>query len=205
MKALVLLAVTWFGALVPASADLTLTQRVEGGGQSGDQIIRIKGDRARCDIGPAISLITDRKSGESITLAHSQKGFLTISPERAKAMLEQMRKASQVTEPPKLVAAGKQEKVGEYACDVFTTNLGAVKVTYWIAKEFPNYQAVLSELQVIEGGALSATAAGLMPPPEDFPGMKIKTLIEKGDQKVTTTLVSVKEEPVDPAIFEIPK
>ncbi|MEA3207772.1 MAG: hypothetical protein QOE70_829 [Chthoniobacter sp.] len=188
----------------PLPADLTVVQKVEGGGQSGEQTIRIKDHKARCDVGGTISLIVDRQSGESFTLSHAQKGYLTISPERAKAMMEQMQKTRGSEEPPKLEDTGKREKIGEYQCEIFTADLGAVKVTYALAKDYPNYQSLLTQLDVLESGPLSATASGLAPRSKDLPGMPMKIIMEMTGQKISTTLLSASEAPVDPAIFNLP-
>lgn len=67
-------------AALAARGDFTVQQRVEGGGQSGDQIIRIKGTKARCDIGGAVSVIVDQQTGEAKTLAHAQKGYVSLTP-----------------------------------------------------------------------------------------------------------------------------
>jgi hypothetical protein len=185
-----------------ASGDIVVVQHVEGGGQSGDQTIRVKGGKARCDIGGAVSVIVDRETGESTTLAHAQRGFLTLTPERTRGMIERMRKSKGVQDAPQLVPTGKKEKIGEYMCDISTTDLGAVKVTYWLAADYPNYQSFTSQLDVLES-APTATG-GIAPRTKDLPGMPMKMLMEMAAQKITVTLTSAKEENVDPAIFKIP-
>lgn len=188
-----------------AFADLVVVQKVEGGGQSGEQTLRIKADKARCDVAGAFSLLVDRTTGETTTLSHGQKGYLTIPPERAAAMLEQMRKARGSDAAPLLVATGKKEKIGEHECEIFTAELGTVKISYWLARDYPNFATILAQMDVIEGNPLSGGAAGVAPRTKDLPGMPMKIVMDKDGQKITVTLVSVKEEPVDPAIFEIPK
>ncbi len=187
-----------------ATADIVVTQRVEGGGQSGEQTIRVKEGRARSDIGGAVSVIVDRQSGETTTLAHAQRGFLTLTPEASRAMLEKMQKARGSQETPKLVDTGKKEKIGEYPCDIFTADVGNVKLTYWLAKGYPNYQNYLNQLDVLEGSALAGATGGLAPRTRDLPGMPMKMVMELSGQKVTVTLLTAREENVDPAIFKIP-
>lgn len=193
----------WLG-IASVQADLVVVQKIEGSGQTGEQTTKIKEDKARTDIGTGLSVIIDRKTGEQITLAHTPRGYITVSPERAQAMADRMKSAAGTTELPKLVPAGKKEKIGEYNCDIYTVDLGKVKITYWLAPEYPNYQAILTQMDILEGNPLSTAAAGLAPLSKDFPGMKIKMQIEKDGQKVTVTLISAKEEAVDPAIFKIP-
>ncbi len=187
-----------------ARADVVVVQKIDGGGQSGEQTIRVKGGKARADIGGSVSVIFDRETGETITLSHTQRGTVTLTPAANRAMLEKLQKARGSTEPPALVAAGKKEKIGEYQCDVFTAELGAVKATYWLAKEYPQYQNFLDALDVLESSPLAATKGGVAPRTKDLPGMPMKIQMEMGTQKVTVTLISAKAENVDPAIFQIP-
>ena len=191
--------------LAPVHADLVIVQHADGSGQSGDQTIKIKGDKARTDLAQQVSMITNGASGETITLMHAQKAFLKVSAAQTKAMMEQLQKLKPNTEPPKLTATGKKEKVGNYECEIFSSNLGGVGVTYWIAKDFPNYPAVLAQMEKLQAGSISAMGKGVMPELKDFPGMVIKTEMDMGGKKVSTVLISAKEENVDPAIFDIPK
>ncbi len=190
--------------LALASADLVVVQKVEGSGQAGEQKIRVKGDQARSDVANSMSMITDGATGEMITLMHSGKTFLKISAEQTKAMMEQLQQRRPNAEPAKLQPTGKKEKIGEYECEIFTTNLGAMTITYWIAKDFPNFPSILTQLEKFQSGAISAMGRGLMPELKDFPGLAMKTEIDMGGKKTITTLVSAKEENVDPAIFKIP-
>lgn len=202
MKAL-LAALLCVSAL--ARADLVIVQKVEGGGQSGEQTLRIKGDRARTDLAPQISVISDAASGESVTLMHAPKTFMRITAARSQALGEKMPQRPPGGEPPKLTTTGQKEKIGRFDCEIFTTSFGGVSVTYWIAAAFPNYPAVLAQLAKMQAGSISAMGRGLMPALKDFPGLPLKTEMEMGGSKLTTVLLSVQEEKVDPASFDIPK
>jgi Domain of unknown function (DUF4412) len=193
-----------FASRTLAGADVVVTQHIEGGGQSGDQKIRVKDGRARADIGTAVSVIFDRQTGETTTLAHAQRGYLVLTPEAGRAMLEKMQEARGSQEAPKLVATGKKEKVGEYQCEIFTVDVGTLKLTYWLSKEYPEYQKFLDALDVVEGAPLASASAGVAPRTRELPGMPMKIMMERSGQKVTVTLLSAKEESVDPAIFKIP-
>lgn len=205
MRAAVVTGCAVFLAIVAIGrADLVIVQKIEGGGQTGEQTIKIKGDKARSDLAQPVSMITDGATGEMITLMHTTRTFLKVSAAQTKEMLEQLQKMRPTTDAPKLQPTGKKEKIGEYECEIFTTNLGAITVTYWIAKDFPNFQAVLAELDKFQSGAISAMGKGSMPALKDFPGMMMKTEIDVSGKKTVTTLVSAKEENVDPAIFKTP-
>ena len=204
MKILLASLASLFLAATVLHADLVIVQKVDGSGQSGEQTIKIKGDKARTDLAQPVSMITDGATGESVTLMHPQKTYLKVSATQTKAMMDQLQKLRPNAEPSKLQPTGKKEKIGEYECEIFTANLGALTATYWIAKDFPNYQAVLAQLEKLQAGTISAMGKGLMPELKDFPGMMIKTEIDMGGKKLITTLLSAKEENVDPAVFKIP-
>ena len=184
--------------------DLVIVQKVEGAGQSGEQTIKIQGDKARTDLAQSVSVITDGATGDSVTLMHAQKTFLKVPAAQARAMIEQVQKMRQNAEPAKLQPTGKREKIGEYECEIFTSSLGSVTVTYWIASHYPNYQGILAQMAKVQAGGISAMANGVMPETKDFPGLPIKTELDLGGKKLTTLIVSAKEEPVDSGIFKIP-
>jgi len=205
MKAFCFAAAGFFAITVFARADLILVQRVEGGGQSGEETIRIKGDKSRTDFGGGVSMIADGATGGMVTLAQNGRTFLKVSPEETKAMMEQLQKYRTGSDPAKLEPAGKKEKIGEYDCDIFTVTLGALKVTYWLNKDFPNFQSMLAQLDKFQATTVSAMGKGMLPDIKDFPGMPIKTEMELDGKKIVTTLISAKEENVDPGVFNIPK
>ena len=187
-----------------ARADLVVVQKAEGSGQSGEQVIKIKGDKARTDLAQQVSLITEAKTGDITTLMHTQKSFMKMPAAQTNAMLEQLRKARGNEGPAKLQPTGRKEKVGQFDCDLYTTNLGGMMFTYWITKDVPNYANVAQQMTTLQGGSLGEMAKGLMPDPKEFPGIAVKTEMNMQGQKVTTTVLSIKEEPVDAAIFTIP-
>ncbi|MDR3404488.1 MAG: DUF4412 domain-containing protein [Chthoniobacter sp.] len=204
MRTLLAGAIGLLAATALVHADLVIVQKVEGGGQTSDQTIKIKGDKSRTDLNPTVSMITNGATGEIITIMHTGRTYLKVPPEQTKAMMEQLQKFRTSPEPAKLQPTGKKEKIGDYDCDIFTAGLGALTATYWLAKDFPNYQSVLAQLDKFQSGTISAMGKGLLPDIKDFPGMTMKTEIVMNGKKVATTLVSAKEENVDPKSFDIP-
>lgn len=185
-------------------ADLVIVQKVEGGGQSGEQTIKIKGDKARTDLAQPVSMIVDGATGDSVTLMHAQRSFLKVPASQQKAMIEQVQKMRGNAEAPKLVDTGKKEKMGGYECEIFTANLGFVNITYWIARDFPNYKSVAAQMQRVQSASTSAMSKGVMPDLKDFPGMAVKTEMELNGQKISVAVVSVKDETLDPKLFTVP-
>ncbi|MHA3770549.1 DUF4412 domain-containing protein [Verrucomicrobiota bacterium sgz303538] len=201
------------GALLVSTAllqaDFVVTQKVEGvGGQTGDVTMKIKGDKIRTDLPKEVSSITDAATGEVITLMHAQKSYLRISAEQARALMERMQKLSGAQAgngSPKLQPTGRKEKVGEWETEVFTTKVGEMEITYWIAKDFPNYAQLLESMSKIQQISLGGLNKNVGPDPKEFQGMPVKTEMTLGKKKITSTIVSVKEEPMNPAVFELPK
>lgn len=187
-----------------ARADLVIVQKVEGGGQLGEQTIKIKGDKSRSDLAPGVSMITDGASGDMVTLLHTARTFSKVPAAQTKAMREELQKLRPTGEAPKLQPTGRKEKIGEYECEIFTVSLGTLHATYWLAKDFPNYPALLAQLEKFQAGAISAMGRGVLPELKDFPGMTLKTEIVMNGKKIVTTLVSAKEEEVSAAAFAIP-
>jgi hypothetical protein len=193
-----------FAFSLSARADLILRQRVEGGGQTGEQTIRIKDGRSRADLAATLSLITDAATGDAYTLKHADRTFMKVPATQSQAMLAEMKKKRGDAAPPQLKPTGKKEKVGEYECEIFTADLGELKVTYWLAKDFPNYAGIQQQLSAVQSGPLALASQGLMPDPATFPGMTMKTVLELGGKKVTTTTLSVQETPIAASVFDIP-
>src|ERR1700678_112151 len=92
MKTLCIAAAGFLAVLALSRADLVIVQKVEGGGQAGDQTIKIKGDKARTELSPGVSMITDGATGEMITLMQTGRTYLKVSAEQTKAMMGQLQK-----------------------------------------------------------------------------------------------------------------
>src|SRR5438105_4241269 len=96
-------------------ADLTIVQKVEMGATPGEMTIRIKGDKVRLDPAPQVSMITDSKTGDTVTLMHSEKKAVRMSGEKMKAAAEMVSKfaggPSPAPEHSKLIPLGRKEQV----------------------------------------------------------------------------------------------
>lgn len=192
--------------LTAARADWTITQKVEGGLNSGQMALRIRGDKARLDVSAQVSVLTDLTTGDSTTLNHTARVFLNIPASEAAKMRDTalgLKDGAAVTAPV-LATTGRKEKIGDYECEVFTWSLGEMKVTDWIAAGYPNFQPVLAALARFQNAGLARAAQPLMPPLESFPGMVIKREMNHRGTVTTTTLLTVKETPLDARLFVVP-
>jgi len=206
-----LAAVCLLLASLHARADMTITELVDAGGQSQNMTIKIKGDKMRTDIAAQMSTITDTNTGDVITIMHPQKSYLKISASKTKELITKMQAmqgqtAATATEKPKIVATGKKEKVNDYNTEIYTAESPTMKFTYWVAKDFPNAAAVQEQMKKMQDGMQSkiGTAGNSVPDISILPGLPLKTEIVTGGQTITTTLISVKQSPVDDADLQIP-
>src|SRR2546423_15480041 len=93
MKALAF-SLTLIAALcLPARADFTIVQKVEGKEKEGKRkaneiTLKVKGDKIRMEAAPQITMIVDGKTGDTITLMNAQKRIVRISGDKAKAIAE---------------------------------------------------------------------------------------------------------------------
>jgi len=194
-------------SLLPLRADLTIVQKVEGTGQAGEMTIKIKGDKARIDAAPQMTTIIDGKTGEMTNLMNDQKKIIRISADKMKAAAEMIGKfngKSQNAEKPKLTPTGKKETINGYEADEYVYEMPSFKATYWIAPNYPDAAFILKELQSLNSAAWKPQNMG-MPDYRDFPGLPIKTIVSVGGNQITTTLTSVKHDPLNDAEFAVPK
>lgn len=194
------------GFFSSARADLTIVQKVEGAGQSGETTVKIKGDKERIDGKGQPTRIIDGKGGEMIDLMNERKTFVKISAEQIKAAAETISKfgADQKGTAPKLTPSGKKEMINGYEAEEFLFDGPQFKASFWIAKKYPDGAAILKEMQAPVSGAWKPSNMG-MPDYTDFEGLPLKTVISLGGNEMTTTITSIKKGPLNASEFEIPK
>jgi hypothetical protein len=193
--------------LLSARADLTLVQKVEGLGPVNEMTIRIKGDKVKVDATPEVSSIIDGKTGEMLNLMKEQKKFMRISGEKAKAVAEMALKFNdtrQPTEKPRLTPTGKKQTINGNETEEYVCETPDFKARYDIATKYPDGAAILKQLQAMNPEVWGVQTKGL-PDYRDFPGVPIKTVVSmKEGQQVTTTLTSIKQDPISAAEFSVP-
>jgi Domain of unknown function (DUF4412) len=201
------IALLWsaFAVLNSARADLTIIQKVEGAGQDRDATVKIKGDKERIDSAGNPSQIIDGKSGDMINLQNDSKTYMKISAEQIKAAAEMINKfGSDQKSKPKLTPTGKKEKINGYDTAEYLYEAPQFKVSFWVASNYPGATEILKEMQGPMSGAWKQSSMG-MPEYTDFPGLPIRTVISMQGNNMTTTITSIKKDPVNAAEFEIPK
>jgi Domain of unknown function (DUF4412) len=205
MRILLALLLFAFTVLNSARADLTITQKVEGTGQDREATVKIKGDKERIDSAGNPSQIIDGKSGDMINLQNDSKTYVKISAEQIKAAAEAINKfGGDQKSKPKLTPSGKKEKINGYDTAEYLYETPQFKVSFWVATNYPGATEILKEMQVPMSGAWKQSSMG-MPEYTDFPGLPIRTVISMQGNSMTTTITSIKKDPVNAGEFEIPK
>ena len=205
MLAAPLLFIT-FSVLVSARADLTIVQHVDGVGQNGDATVKIKGDMERIEAPEQPTRIIDGKGGQMIDLMNDKKTFVKISADQIKAAAETISKFNDANNAaaPKLTSTGKKETINGYETEEFVFETPQYKASFWVAAKYPDAAAILKEMQAPVSGAWKPSNMG-MPNYTDFSGMPLRTVISVGGNQMTTTITSIKKDPLNAAEFEIPK
>jgi len=195
-------------SLLPARADLTIVQKVEGIHESGQMTIKIKGDKARIEATPQITTIVDTKTGEMAQVMNDQKMVVRISPEKMRAAMETLNKFSGKQESSamqsKLTATGKKEAINGYETEEYVYETPSFKATYWIAPKYPNTSAILKQLEVLNSGAWKPKDMPMVNY-TDFPGVPIKSVVTVNGNEITTTVTAIKEDSLSDSEFTVPK
>jgi hypothetical protein len=205
MKAFVLSLILSVGFSVGARADFTIVQKVQGKGQANEMTLKLKGDRVRMEATPKMTVIVDGKTGDTITLMNAEKKFIRISGDKAKAIAEMAAKYGGTTsEKPKLVATGKKTTINGYEAEEYVGETATFKASYWIAPAFPDSAAILKQLQAVIPTAWNDLAKGMLDY-RDLPGFPLRTHVRTEGDEITSTVTTVKQDPLSEAEFAVPK
>ncbi len=169
-------------------------------------IIKIKGDKTRVEVGPQIAMIIDSKTGDMITVMSDKKQVMRISGDKAKAMAEMMSQLNKSqTTKPKLVPTGKKEAINGYEAEEYKLEGGMVPATYWLSTKYPDYAAILKQLQKTKPSSWDPTKMG-MPDYSELPGLPVRVIMQMpGQGAITTTIVSLKQDSLTDDQFMVPK
>ena len=187
-------------------ADLTLIQKVDAAGTTGEMTIKFKGDKVRIDPAPELSIITDSKTGDTVTLMHAEKKAMRISGDKMKAAAEMVKKfsaASPIEQKAKLTPLGRKETVNGMPSEVFTADTAVGKATYYIAMNYPDGPAIIQEMKAAQPSALTNSGTNI-PDFRDLPGVPVKIEMDTARGHVVMTLISAKRDPIPNSAFDVP-
>jgi hypothetical protein len=112
--------------------------------------------------------------------------------------------ANPAPKPPLPQATGKTQKVGDYDTELYTwSNSDGITGTAWVAKNYPDYARIRTDLAVLDKAASDANNS-TDPELSALPGMVVRSQVTGGGQTITVALISAKEEFIDASLFQIP-
>jgi hypothetical protein len=205
MKSFCLFA-TLFLVFATARADLTIVQTVDGVGQVQHITMKVKGDKARVEIGSQLTTIIDSKTGNVINLMNEKKVAMTIPGENARAMAEMAKSFVKEEAPtqPSPKPTGKKETINGYETQEYVSDSPKFHASYWVAPTYPNYASILQQMNVLKNGAFASVAKG-MPDYSALPGMPLRTHVRTGNEhEITSTIESISSSPLPDADFTVP-
>ena len=206
MKTVLLATIALFAFQTVALADYIIQERMEHNDlRAQDVTIKLKANKARCDIGTAISMIAD--GGEITMLMHSQKAAMKM-PIRA---ISNNQKDSPANPRPILQPTGHKEKISGFDTEEYLHDNSRLKskTHFWIAKDFPDKAEIVKMLNAMPSPMTKQLmhAVGAVSP-EDYRGLPIRTEVESNltgkPSKTTVTITSIQKEPVDDSVFVVP-
>ena len=206
MKVIGISLILGAGLLVSAHADLTITQKAEGTSGMNEVVIKIKGDKTRVEMNPQVAMIIDSNTGDMNTVINDKKQVMRLSRHRTKAMAEMMNQFNKTgAAKPKLVPTGKRETISGYEAEEYKVEGGMVPASYWLTTKYPDYAAILKQLQNTKPSSWDPSKMG-MPDYSELPGLPMRITVQMaGQREITTTIVSIKQDAIPDDQFIVPK
>jgi hypothetical protein len=193
-------------AATTARADIVLEQKAEGPMLNARMTLKVKGHLARTDTVSANSSTTvlmDIKAERMMVVMHDKKLIVEKDMKAVRQQMEAAQKAAGLD--PSAVGAPKAtgtiEKVGDWNAEIYEFTLGDLPGKVWVAKDFPNGQALREELKKVT----AANNGGFDPNKLDVPGMIVKYQLSTQAGLITSTLIKAAEEPVADTEFVLPR
>ena len=202
------------GWALTAGADVVVVEKVEQSGkppQTTQITLKLKGEKIRADIGRELSVIMDTASGTTVTLRHAQKTALEISGAATRQLMEaadRLRQESgEIGGKPKAEPTGQKETVAGRETRAYAAQTGAVRITWWVAARQPGSDPLADAFETLQKAPMVQLAGGMagLPGALQVPGVPLKTeMLTPDGRKITTTVLSAKEQPLEAIDFAAP-
>ena len=200
-----LAAIALLALAAAARADLTIVQDVQGApgapGASGQMTVNVKGDKARIETSPKMTMIVDSKNGDMINMLNEQKKFIHMSADAMRAAAGHSQNSP--SPAPKLTATQNHEKINGYDTTEYVFETPQYKASYWIATNYPDSAAIMTDLQRLSNQTLGPASVGT-PNYRDFPGIPLRTQLTIGKAQVVSTVKSISRESLPDSLFAPP-
>ena len=160
--------------------------------------MKVKGDKARVEIGSQLTTIIDSKTGNVINLMTEKKVAMTIPGDKAKAMAEMAKSFVKEETPgqPMPKPTGKKETINGYETQEYVSDSPKFHASYWVATTYPDYASILQQMTVLQKGAFASITKG-MPDYHALPGMPLRTHVRTSDEhEIVSKIESVSLAPL---------
>ncbi len=194
-------------AVQPCLADWVIVQKVTTAGVPREMTIKVKGAKARADVGREMSMILDSDAAGVTMLMHQQKAIMKMDAAMLKSAMEMAGKMlgdKAESGGSKLTPTGQKEKVGEWEAEIVKWEGKAGSGKFWVAKDFPGFKEINAINDKMQK-AMSNPMAAAFPKSEEFDGMVVKSEMTVLGQTAVSELVSAKKQDVDAKEFEAPE
>jgi hypothetical protein len=185
-----------------------IKEEIENSGQVQKITLKIKEPMVREDIAGQSSAIIDSNTGETTILLHSQKAFVKINPEQlkeqAKALKDLLGTKAEDPGKVKLKPTGTRQSINGFDTEEYTATVNGVQMSTYVATQFPNYRKVVEALYRAQSGPAMDVLRSMSIPPEEYPGLPIRTTETITGQKIVVTLDSAQETELPDTDFAIP-
>ena len=94
--------------------------------------------------------------------------------------------------------------ISGHLAEHFIWTIGGLRLHLWIARDFPNADALNALLDQLQNSGPAAATAALMPTRGALPGTRLRTEIEAEGRHISYTILSVQEVPDDETPFQLP-
>ncbi len=213
-KTFFFLATVWLAA-VAARADLEIVQRASDTNAPFPATLRLRGDKLRLDqqqnTNGSYVVVIDLNTRDSFTLLPKEKKYLKRAGADILKNLALDKKlfgggTNELYLPPAPAqATGRSEAVGGYDAEIYSwSGAGGMTQTLWVAKGFPDYEKIRTELAKLDRFNAVGPHPGAQPELSPLPGLVVQSELPVGERKIKVRLVSAKTAPLDAELFAVP-
>jgi hypothetical protein len=192
-------------------ADLILIQQASDTNGTHAANLRIHGDKLRMEeANSSMVVIIDMKTRDSFTLLTTNQTFLHRFGSEIRWQMAEEKKFTHGTNdidfpPARPADTGKSEVVNGRPAEIYVwSGAQGLTETLWVDKNSPNYAAIQPELAKLDVFNDAGPHRNGQPAMSQLPGLVLRSESTLKGHTITNILVSVKLEPVDASLFELP-
>ncbi|HSJ02399.1 MAG: DUF4412 domain-containing protein [Verrucomicrobium sp.] len=194
--ALSLAAVLALSAPTVLHAGLVLEQTVESEGSTSNTVMRLQDGMIRTDIDEELTTIANTQTREVLTLMHPVKQIMRINAPQADVTGKTV--SLPAMPAPKYNITGATDTIDGHVCDIVTMEVMGMKSTYWVAKDYPDYDKIKEELAKLKHPGDTTLV------PAEMNGLVLKTSTVSPTYASITTVTAVKIEEIAEPVFQAP-